>query len=95
MCVHINALSRVDLFKFYPAKEGNFIFRGYHYLTSDPWVGFILINCLVHMTWVYILLLAQLFQVGVACGRGLCHLTWLDVWLGCSLLPWIFGLPCS
>jgi hypothetical protein len=52
-----------DLYAFHPAKDGNFIVRGYHYVIGDPWVGFILIMCFVHMTWVYILLLVQLFQV--------------------------------
>ena len=54
-----------DLYAFHPAEGGNILYKCYHYVTSDPWIGFILVMCLVHMTWVYILLLVQLFQVGV------------------------------
>lgn len=56
-------LLSIDLYAFYPDTHGNFIVKSYHYVTSDPWVGFILVMCLVHLTWVYILLLTQLFQV--------------------------------
>lgn len=56
--------THTDLFKLYPADHGNFIVRTYHYITVDPWVGYILVSCFIHLTWVYLLLLAQLFQVG-------------------------------
>ncbi len=54
-----------DFYMFHPVEGGNILYKGYLYVTSDPWIGFILVMCLVHMTWVYILLFVQLFQVGV------------------------------
>ncbi len=56
------------MFEFFPAKaDSNIVSKAYHYVVSDPWVGFIMIMCFIHLAWVYILLLVQLFQVGVAC----------------------------
>ena len=55
-----------DVYQFHPATHGNFIVRMYHYITAQPWIGYIMITCFIHLTWVYLLLLAQLFQVGVA-----------------------------
>lgn len=40
----------------------------FHYVTVEPWVGFIMVMCYIHLTWVYLLLIAQLFQVGGAVG---------------------------
>ena len=54
-----------DVYQFHPATEGNFIVRMYHYITAQPWIGYIMITCFIHLTWVYLLLLAQIFQVGV------------------------------
>jgi len=51
------------LFHSYPAEQGNFVFRIYHYITVQPWVGFIMVMCFIHLTWVYLLLLVQIFQV--------------------------------
>jgi len=52
-----------DLYKFHPAEEGNFVSKIYHYITVEPWVGYIMVSCYLHMTWVSLLLLAQLFQL--------------------------------
>ena len=37
--------------------------KAYHYVVVDPWVGFIMVMCSIHLMWVYILLIVQLFQV--------------------------------
>lgn len=51
------------IFHFYPADHGNFLVRSYHYVTVDPWLGFILVMCFFHLTWVYLLLMVQIFQM--------------------------------
>jgi len=57
---------RSDLFVLHPAKSSNIVAKVYHYITCEPWVGFIMVMCFVHIIWVHILLFLQLFQVGVA-----------------------------
>ena len=54
----------LDLYHLYPADHGNFLVRTYHYVTAQPWVGFIMVMCFIHLTWVYMLLILQIFQVG-------------------------------
>jgi palmitoyltransferase len=52
------------MFNFYPADpSGSLLSRCWHYLVADPWAGFILIMSFVHFTWVYLLLMSQLFQL--------------------------------
>ncbi len=56
-----------DMFHFYPADPSlNFFIRVFHYITTDPWIGFIAIMCFFHFTWVYLLLVSQLFQVSIS-----------------------------
>ena len=66
MSYHMTCHVTSDVYQFHPATHGNFIVRMYHYITAQPWIGYIMITCFIHLTWVYLLLLAQLFQVGVA-----------------------------
>lgn len=41
----------------------NIILRGWHYISSDPFIGFIFLMSLLHFTWVYLLLVSQIFQL--------------------------------
>lgn len=53
-----------DLFYFFPADPSrNMFIRVWHYIVADPWMGFILLMTLFHFTWVYLLLVSQIFQV--------------------------------
>ena len=52
-----------DLFALYPADHGGWLSRGWHYVTVKPWVGYIMIMGFTHFTWVYLLLMTQIFQV--------------------------------
>lgn len=51
------------LFISYPADQGNFVVRTYHYITVDPWAGYMMVICAVYLTWVYLLFVAQIFQM--------------------------------
>ena len=55
--------THTDLFTSYPADHGNFVVRTYHYITVDPWAGYMMVVCFVYLTWVYLLFVAQIFQV--------------------------------
>ena len=66
-------LLSLDLFHLYPAEHGNFVVRTYHYITVQPWVGFIMVMCFIHLSWVYLLLLVQIFQVSRSCDYHMSH----------------------
>ncbi|XP_003387518.1 PREDICTED: palmitoyltransferase ZDHHC17-like [Amphimedon queenslandica] len=52
------------VYHFFPADPSqNVVMRTWHYIVSDPWIGYILIMTLFHFTWVYLLLVSQLFQL--------------------------------
>eukprot|EP00731_Ephydatia_muelleri_P006292 Em0003g540a len=53
------------VFTSYPADHGNFVVRTYHYITVAPWAGYMMVICFVYLTWVYLLFVAQIFQVMV------------------------------
>ena len=52
-----------DLYRYFPAEQGNWVGKVWHYITAEPWVGFVMVMCFFHLTWVYMLLAAQMFQV--------------------------------
>ena len=53
-----------DLYRHHPADaELSWVWKVWHYSTTQPWVGFVMIMCFFHLTWVYMLLAAQVFQV--------------------------------
>ncbi|KAL5502493.1 hypothetical protein EMCRGX_G009280 [Ephydatia muelleri] len=51
------------VFTSYPADHGNFVVRTYHYITVAPWAGYMMVICFVYLTWVYLLFVAQIFQM--------------------------------
>ena len=54
----------VDLYRYHPAEPGaGWAGKTWHYVSAQPWVGFIMVMCFFHLTWVYMLLAAQVFQV--------------------------------
>jgi ankyrin repeat protein len=52
------------LYRLYPADpDQRWVGKAWHYCTTQPWVGFVMIMCFFHLTWVYMLLAAQVFQM--------------------------------
>ena len=58
------SVSPPDLYRLFPADpDQSWVGKAWHYCTTQPWVGFVMIMCFFHLTWVYMLLAAQVFQV--------------------------------
>jgi palmitoyltransferase len=52
------------LYRYNPADPGaGWASKSWHYVSAQPWVGFIMVMCFFHLTWVYMLLAAQVFQM--------------------------------